>query len=137
MKTWMISVGILMLALVGCGSSGPKTTFAANLNGANERPNAVTTSASGSATLAVNESTKVVTLTGSYSGLTPTAAHVHGAAGKEATAGVVFALTAAGGVLSGTFTASDAQLADLRAGNWYVNVHSAANPGGEIRGQLE
>jgi hypothetical protein len=28
------------------------------------------------------------------------------------------------------------QVADLMAGNWYVNVHTAANPGGEIRGQL-
>ena len=137
MKSWTWMAGMLLvLALSACGASGPKTTFSATLNGASEVP-AITTTATGSATLAVNDSTKVVTLTGSYSGLTPTVAHVHGPAGKTATAGVVFAITAAGGTLSGTFTASDAQLADLRAGNWYVNVHSAANPGGEIRGQLE
>jgi len=49
---------------------------------------------------------------------------------------VVFPLTFAGGVLSGTFTPSATDLADLRAGNWYVNVHSVAFGGGELRGQL-
>ena len=38
--------------------------------------------------------------------------------------------------LSGTATLTDAQIADLNAGKWYVNVHTAANKGGEIRGQL-
>jgi len=33
-------------------------------------------------------------------------------------------------------TLTDAQAADLQKGMWYVNVHTAANPGGELRGQL-
>ena len=32
---------------------------------------------------------------------------------------------------------TDAQIADLNAGKWYFNIHTAANPGGEIRGQLK
>jgi len=32
--------------------------------------------------------------------------------------------------------ADDAQVADLKAGKWYINLHTAANPGGELRGQV-
>jgi hypothetical protein len=38
--------------------------------------------------------------------------------------------------IAGSATMTDAQLADLQAGKCYVNVHTAANKGGEIRGQL-
>ena len=37
----------------------------------------------------------------------------------------------------GSATLTDAQAADLLAGRWYVNVHTDANKGGELRGQLE
>ena len=33
-------------------------------------------------------------------------------------------------------TLTDAQIADLVAGKWYFNIHTAANPGGEVRGQV-
>ncbi len=38
---------------------------------------------------------------------------------------------------TGSATLTDAQAADLTAGKYYVNVHTAAHPGGEIRGQVE
>ncbi len=38
--------------------------------------------------------------------------------------------------ITGSATLTDAQLADLEAGRLYVNIHTAANPGGEIRGQI-
>ena len=38
--------------------------------------------------------------------------------------------------MDGSATLTDAQTADLAAGKWYVNVHTAANKDGEIRGQL-
>jgi hypothetical protein len=38
--------------------------------------------------------------------------------------------------MNGSATLTDAQAADLMAGKWYVNVHTAENKGGEIRGQV-
>ena len=64
-------------------------------------------------------------------------AHFHGPADKGVNAGVVVPF--APPITSpyhGTATLTDAQIQDLEAGKWYVNVHTAANPGGEIRGQV-
>ncbi len=68
-----------------------------------------------------------------------TAAHIHeAAAGKNG--GVIVPMTKSGDS-DWTFAAgaklTEAQMAALKAGNLYVNVHTAGNPGGEIRGQLK
>ncbi len=60
---------------------------------------------------------------------------------KEGNAGVVLTLTPRNAFqidspLRGSATLTDAQAADLMAGKWYVNIHTAKNPNGEIRGQL-
>ena len=39
-------------------------------------------------------------------------------------------------VIEGTATLNDTQVADLLAGKWYANIHTAANPGGELRGNM-
>ena len=110
----------------------------ASLNGDNEVP-AVVTSASGRAALTVNTDTMDLVLHARTSGLDDaTAAHIHqGFAGT--TGGVAIGLAvdpdnASRWSASGTFTQD--QYADLWTGGLYVNVHSPANPGGEIRGQL-
>ena len=74
-----------------------------------------------------------------YSGLTgpATGAHFHGPAAISENAGVVVPLTGSlASPITGSATLTDAQAADLMAGKWYFNVHTAANPGGEIRGQV-
>src|SRR5689334_8457678 len=75
----------------------------------------------------------------SYSGLSgpATAAHFHGPAEAGKNAGVAVAIpNATSSPVEGSATLTDAQAADLMAGKYYVNIHTAANPGGEIRGQV-
>jgi CHRD domain len=83
--------------------------------------------------------TKKLTWKVTYSGLTgpATAAHFHGPAEPGKNAGVVVPIqNIATSPAEGSATLTDAQAADLTAGRYYVNVHTAANPGGEIRGQV-
>lgn len=82
---------------------------------------------------------KKLTWQGTYSGLTgnATAAHFHGPAAPGQNAGVAVPLKEIGASFSGNADLTDAQAADLLAGRWYLNIHTQANPGGEIRGQVE
>lgn len=82
---------------------------------------------------------KKLTWQGTYSGLTgnATAAHFHGPAAPGQNAGVAVPLKEFGPSFSGNADLTDAQATDLLAGRWYLNVHTPANPGGEIRGQVE
>jgi len=111
------------------------TVFNAVLNGAKEVP-AVNTNATGNAALKYNRTTKEMTLVVNYTGLVPISAHIH--KGAEGTDGfIVFPLdhtTNPMHYVSPPLTV--AQLADLKAGLYYVNIHTTAYPDGEIRGQL-
>lgn len=110
-------------------------TFNATLNGASEVP-ANSSTATGSAVLNYNKTTKIFTLNLTYSGITPTMGHIHvGAVGVNGP--VVFPFTNLMSPYSYTSVALNAtQEADLLANRYYVNLHTEAFPGGEIRGQL-
>ncbi len=106
------------------------------LNGASEVP-AVATTGTGTLTMIGNQLSYVV----SYSGLagTATASHIHGPADVAHLAGVLVPLntpTGTSGTISGTLSLTPQVLADVLAGMTYINIHSTANPGGEIRGQI-
>ena len=109
----------------------------ASLKGAEEVP-PVQTSGTGSVTATYDTASKKLTWKGSYSGLSgpATAAHFHGPGEPGKNAGVAVPIAPNASPFEGSATLTDAQAADLTAGRWYVNVHTAANPGGEIRGQL-
>jgi CHRD domain-containing protein len=135
-------VGAMALASCASSSSGSSSNVAslgATLNGASEVPPNSSTG-TGNAVLKLDKATKTLSWTISYSGLTGDAgaAHFHGPAAAGANAGVV-APVATGSVPSpavGSKVLTDEQIADLMAGKWYVNIHTKANPGGEIRGQI-
>ena len=91
----------------------------------------------GAVTATYDTASKKLSWKGSYKDLSgpATAAHFHaGEAGKNG--GVAVPIAPATSPLEGSATLTDAQEADMMAGKWYVNVHTANNKGGEIRGQL-
>jgi hypothetical protein len=94
----------------------------------------------GYAFISYNEGTRALTWKVYYSGLSgpATAAHFHGPAAPDANSGVALPLGsgAPSSPITGSATLSEAQGEQLMAGKWYVNVHTQANPGGEIRGQV-
>lgn len=126
-----------LLALPAAAQSTAPTSFRAELAGANQVP-PKPGGGTGTATAQLDPATKVLTYRVEYTGLSgpATAAHFHGPAEPAANAGVVVPFASPASPISGTATLTDAQVADLSAGRWYANVHTAANPGGEIRGQM-
>ena len=94
--------------------------------------------ATGTVTVSFDTASKKLTWQGSYSGLSgaATAAHFHGPADPGKNASVAVPITPNTSPLQGSADLTDAQAADLMAGKWYVNVHTDAHKGGEIRGQL-
>ena len=112
--------------------------FKAALDGKSEVPPTASTG-TGTADIDYDPATKKLSWKLTYTGLTgpAKAAHFHGPAEPGKNAGVEVAIPGAtSSPAEGSATLTDAQAADLAAGKLYVNVHTAANPGGEIRGQV-
>ena len=131
------AAGAVLLSSTKSSQAAPMK-FKADLKGSSEVP-PTTSSGTGTCTASYDPATKMLTWEGSFSGLSgpATAAHFHGPAEAGKNAGVAVAIPNAGtSPVSGSATLTDAQAADLMAGKYYVNVHTAANPGGEIRGQV-
>jgi hypothetical protein len=133
-----------MLAMLALGTTvafaGP--AFAEKMKATLDAKSEVPPNASagtGTADIDYDAATKKLSWKLSYSGLTgpATAAHFHGPAEPGKNAGVALAIpNATTSPTEGSATLTDAQAADLMAGKYYVNVHTAANPAGEIRGQV-
>ncbi len=129
------------LALAGCGQLRPSQRvdiYEATLTGAQEVP-PVATAASGMAEVQHDTLRNLISWKVTFSGLSgpPTGAHIHGpaSAGQNAPVAIPFAGPLALEI-RGQAALTPQQVADLAAGRWYVNIHSAAHPAGEIRGQL-
>jgi hypothetical protein len=143
MKTrTFLSLGVMAatLGLSVCGSvlAADSTAFVAKLSGTNEVP-ANASPGSGTLEASLDKQTSVLSWTVRYADLTGPvkAGHFHGPALAGTNAGVALGFT--GSVESpvqGTATLTAAQIDALMSGKWYVNLHTAANPGGEVRGQV-
>ena len=131
---------LLATLAVGILFAGPAFAekFKATLDGKSETP-PNTSAGTGTADIDWDAATKKLSWKLTYSGLSgpATAAHFHGPAEADKNAGVALAIpNATSSPVEGSATLTDAQAADLAAGKYYINIHTAANPGGEIRGQV-
>ena len=158
-NTGLASLAAIATAIVlgACGGGGGSnsTKFVATLNGANETP-AVVTNGTGTGTFTLSGTMVTYNITATGLSGNATASHIH--VGDTTVAGPIvlpfpasaIVNGAAGAVtVSGTFTTADVVpqanppintlddlLVQMRAGNTYANIHTAAHPGGEIRGQI-
>jgi hypothetical protein len=129
---------LVLGAAVAFAAPASAEKMKATLDGKSEVP-ANTSSATGTADLDYDAASKKLSWTVTYSGLSgpATAAHFHGPAEAGKNAGVAVAIpNAASSPVKGEATLTDAQAADLLGGKYYINIHTSANPGGEIRGQV-
>lgn len=129
---------IVLLGLVACNMPSTNTKATAILSAANEVPT-TSSAGKGDATVDIDVKNNKISWTITHTGLTGavTGAHFHGPAAEGSNASVTLPIT--GDMLSpmkGEATISAAQKTELLAGKWYVNLHTAANPDGEIRGQV-
>ncbi len=133
----MAAAGALTVLAACVSMSQTPYSQSVALSGGNEVP-AVTSAAAGTGTVTINPD-RTVSASITATGMSATASHIHeAAAGKNGPVIVPFTKTG-----DNTFAApagatlTESQYASYKAGNLYVNVHSAAFPGGEIRAQLK
>jgi len=141
------AVALAVLLLAGCTSNqtmhstpaaATTRSFTATMSGGQEVP-PTTSPGTGTASVTLDPD-GTLHWTVSYQNLTGPAmvAHFHGPATPGLNAGVAVNIggTAPANPMQGSAHLNPTQVADLVAGRWYVNVHTAANPNGEIRGQV-
>jgi len=129
------AAAVALLALAG-NASGQILQGSFPIDGSQPVP-PTGSSATGVGIVSLNTNTNLLTWNITFSGLSApeTVAHFHGPAAPGANAGVQLGLPL-GSPKLGSATITPTQAADVAAGLWYVNIHSSAFPGGEIRGQV-
>jgi hypothetical protein len=142
---WLSSVSVAALLAAGCAQQSAQQQMATAapsgsnvmLSGSQEVP-PVSTAATGSGTISVLMD-RSVSGTVTTSGVAGAAAHIHLAAPGQ-NGPVIVPLNKTGDntwSVPPAIRLNDTQYEAYRLGNLYINVHSAANPNGEIRGQIQ
>ena len=135
----LVAGSFAMAAMLAASSAYAESIkMEAKLDAAQEVP-PTDSKGTGTAQVTFDTETKKLDWTVEYSGLTgpATGAHFHGPAAPGENADVAVPLSGdLASPIKGSATLTDAQAADLEAGKYYVNVHTATNQGGEIRGQV-
>jgi hypothetical protein len=135
-KNLLMTIGVL--GLLSAPAFAATIEYKAAMSPSSEVPPAPT-SGVGTADAQYDTATHVLAYTITWSGLSgpATMAHFHGPAAIGANAGVAVPLgTNPVSPLTGKVKLTAAQAKDLADGKWYANVHTAANPKGELRGQM-
>lgn len=145
MNTSLTLGSALALLLVSGVSSAATHKFTATMTGAQEAPTAVVTTATGTADITFDDASGKVSGELTFKDLhlandnvtqMCTASHIHTGAVGVAGAPIVTFTCAAGKITFTDLVVPPGEVANLLAGNTYVNVHSGKHAGGEIRGQL-
>jgi hypothetical protein len=130
---------VLAFVLLASSALAQAVELSSSLSPKNEVP-PNDSPASGAAVVQYDPATRRLSWQISYTGLTAplSAAHFHGPATTAGNAGVVVPIAGAGAPspMVGAADLSEPQAADLLAGRWYINLHTATHPGGELRGQV-
>jgi hypothetical protein len=141
-KNLFVVLTIGLSAFIFSTTASAQQKFTVSLIGVQENP-PVHSPGRGSCVLTLDTAETEITLGCAYSGLgsNASAAHIHTNGPVGANGPVLFNLTGASGT-SGTLTlaptaVTPAQVADLRAKRWYVNIHTTNFPDGEVRGQIK
>jgi hypothetical protein len=135
----LVVVGLVATAALPASSWAEEITFKAKLSGTSEVP-PTDGKGTGNVTATYDTASKKLAYTIDYSGLSgpATAAHFHGPAPAGQNGGVAVPVAPPlTSPIKGSATLDAAQANDLMAGKWYLNIHTAANKGGELRGQVE
>lgn len=139
---------VFSIVVNACKKSSPNNDVVTKNNivmeGSQEVP-VKNTGATGTTDISYNKSTKVLTYTIRWNNLTgsPTGMHFHSPCLRGSNAGVIVSITGYAAAVSGSITGTvtldmvTQKEDELLGGKWYSNIHTAANPGGEIRGQIE
>jgi hypothetical protein len=137
----IVAASLAGIAVWAASSQAAPLSFKVALTGAQQVP-PVQTTATGTADLTFDQATRMLIWSVTSSGLSgpATMAHFHGPASEGKNAPPVIWLSEKGAPvpnpIKGSATLTPEQAQQFTAGEWYVNVHTQANPGGEIRGQV-
>lgn len=138
-RSFRNAVIVTAMAFGSVAAQAATVNLKATLNTASEVP-AKTGDGSGMLTATLDTSTHELKYHVEFTGLSgpATAAHFHGPAAAGANAGpqVPVKMSPLASPIEGTAMLTPEQEKDLVAGKWYFNIHTKANPGGEIRGQV-
>ena len=137
-KSTVVACLSTLALLASNASHADMLNLGATLSGTAEVP-PNTSAGMGQLQAEFDKATKTLRYTLRYSGLSGPvkAGHFHGPAEAGKNAGVALGINNAGdSPVQGSAVLTADQAADLLAGKWYVNLHTAANPGGELRGQV-
>lgn len=150
-RTLFLTAALLMLtALPACDKDDDDDDNVVERSGlaigGDQEVPARTTAATGTMNVSYNKTSNILSFTVNWQNLTavPTGSHIHGPAARGVNAGIKYDFFDAfpktiSGSFSGTVTVDEVAIKEdsLLNGFYYVNIHTATFPGGEIRGQIE